>query len=136
MSTMATRYTQPSAWANILRRWLPQTAPLPHSTEGGQAQQFQQTFHCAYRRFTQHYPQWVSRGFDDEFLRRSLAPAFARGGRTATSALEAVSGYQLAWRWDQQFGPLWPEVVRTRQVIELIEVANHFLHLLRLEDGK
>ena len=137
MSTVATMYTQTADWLSTLRRWLPQTAPLPQSTESEteseEMQQVQCAFHCAYRRFAQRHPQWVSRRFDDEFLRRSMAPAFADAAHTTTLAFAGVSGYQLAWNWDREFGALLPEAVRTRQVVELIEVANYFLQLLRAE---
>lgn len=131
MSTMATMYTQTADWLSTLRRWLPQTAPLPQTTESEEVQQFQCAFHCAYRRFAQRYPQWVNRCFDDEFLRRSLG-----AGRPTTRNSAALSGYQLAWAWDRQFGPLFPEAVRTRQVVELIEIANYFLQLLRAEQHR
>lgn len=125
MSTMSTMYTQTADWLSTLRQWLPQTAPLPQTTETEEVQDFQRAFHCAYRRFAQRYPQWVSRRFDDEFLRRAMTPAFT-----------GASGYQLAWSWDREFGALLPEAVRTRQVVELIEIANAFLQLLRAEqDG-
>ena len=137
MSTVATMYTQTADWLSALRRWLPQTAPLPQSTESEteseEMQQVQCAFHCAYRRFAQRHPHWVSRRFDDEFLRRSMAPAFADAAHTTTLAFAELSGYQLAWSWDREFGALLPEAVRTRQVAELIEVANYFLQLLRAE---
>lgn len=134
MSTMATRYTQPTAWWSLLRQWLLQRMPAQHSREPEQTQAFQRTFHCAYRRFAQRYPEWVGRRFDDEFLRQALDPVFA--GRPATIVVTQMNGHQLAWAWEHQFGPLLPEVVRTRQVVELIEVANHFLYLLRAEHAK
>lgn len=136
MSTMATRYTQTVDWLSTLRRWLPPMVPLPQTTESEAVQQAQRAFHCAYRRFAQRYPHWVSRRFDDEFLRRSMAPAFAGTAPTTPPAFAEVSGYQLAWSWDREFGALLPEVVRTRQVVELIEIANVFLHLLRAEHNK
>lgn len=134
MSTMATRYTHSTAWWSSLRQWLFLMAPAQQSIESEQAQAFQHAFHCAYRRFAQRYPEWVGRRFDDEFLRQAMNPAFA--GQTATIAIAQMNGHQLAWAWAHQFGPLLPEVVRTRQVVELIEVANHFLYLLRAEHAK
>lgn len=140
MSTMATMYTQTADWLSTLRRWRPQTALLPQptesETESEEVQQFQRAFHCAYRRFAQRYPQWVSQRFDDEFLRRSMASAFAGAAHKTTPACAGVSGYQLAWSWDREFGALLPEAVRTRQVVELIEIANAFLHLLRAEQDR
>ena len=125
MSTMATRYTQTVDWLNTLCWWLPQPAPLTPGPTPEQVQQFQRAFHGVYRRFAQRYPQWVSRRFDDEFLRQAMLSA---------GAVDRLSGYQLAWAWDRQFGALWPDHVRTRQVVELIEVANAFLQLWPAEN--
>lgn len=136
MSTMATMYTQTTDWLSTLRRWLPQTAPLTQTTESAEVQQFQRAFHCAYRRFAQRHPQWVSRRFDDEFLRRAMASAFTGAAHATAPTLAGVSGYQLAWSWDREFGALLPEAVRTRQVAELIEIANAFLQLLCAEQNK
>lgn len=136
MSTMATRYTQTVDWLSTLRWWLPQPAPLTQSPEPEQAQQFERAFHGAYRRFACRYPQWVSRRFDDEFLRQAMAATGTGAGHTTTALVARLSGYQLAWAWDRQFGALAPDHVRTRQVVELIEVANTFLQLWHAEHKK
>lgn len=129
MINLATIYTQTTDWLTLFLPWAPQPAPLDHIAKGEQIQQVQITFHCAYRRFAQRYPIWVNRRFDDEFLRQVIQPRRFQTGDLAQAALSLPSGHELAWAWDRQFGPLFPDAVRTHQMAELIGVATHFLRL-------
>jgi hypothetical protein len=92
-------------------------------------EQTQLAFHRAYRRFAGTHATWVRRGFDADFLRRTLVSRLTRRQQAGAMADHLPAGMTLALAWDRQFGPLASDTVRTQQLAELTTTATHFLHL-------
>lgn len=124
MSNFSLRYSQMLGWLP-LPGWWPtakdnrQTAqPIVTQAE---IQSRHLAFHRAFQRFVQEQPLWVSRRFDDAFLRQ------------VTDAPELPSGLALAAAWDRQFGPISPMPIRCQQMAELAVVAEGFLRCYQQE---
>lgn len=145
MFTIASLSTQSFAWLSTLCFGGGHARPADQPLYGAEAQPIHLAFQRAYRRFAQTHPTWVSRRFDDDFLRQSLLTRQMTRQMTPIAQDRHAGGFVfnrpsdrfLALTWDNQFGALaFDEALRSRRMAEVISIANHFLTLLETEFGR
>lgn len=146
MVNIASLYTQSFEWLSTLSFGGGRVPRAEQTAYGEKAHLLHLAFQPAYRRFAQAHPTWVSRRFDDDFLRQTLltrqairqmtrpVPGLAQGRQPSGFAFIRPSDRFLALAWDSQFGALAPdEALRSCHMAEVILVANRFLTLLETE---
>ena len=153
MVNIASLYTQSFDWLSALGLGGRRVRRAKQTAYGEEAHPLHLAFQRAYRRFAQAHPTWVSRRFDDDFLRQALLtrqmtrqmtrPAtrpvsgLAQGRQPSGFVFIRPSDRALALAWDSHFGALAPdEALRSRRMAEVILVANRFLTLLETELGR
>ncbi len=95
---------------------------------------FQDALQRSYREFARCYPWWVQRGFDDRLLRSE--PRLLCSWCASPGAGAAVTGMDLARRWERDFGVLLTGADRVQQVAELAQAASQLLAWLGAERRK
>ena len=125
MLNMASLYTQSLTWLNTIPRRVNPPAAVAQTPLTVDPQVFHQAFHLAYRCFAQQHSAWVSRRFDENFLRAAVDPTSLQQPRLTAAKLTLL--------WDKQFGPLSKPEVRIQHKVALQGVATDFMHLLTAE---
>lgn len=125
MLNLSTLVTNPLFWLNRKSESLSLTSSTSEATRSPQIEAFHRAFHNTYGAFAQNHPEWVQRGFNQEFLRQAIPPV---NKMKAVSSLPG--GMELAMKWDRQFGVLASDADRVRINAELSNVANRFIDTL------
>lgn len=113
---------------------LPASSYAAQTGTGEELARFQHALQHSYREFARRYPRWVQRGFDDRLLRgepRLLCSWCALPGTGA-----AVTGMDLARRWERDYGVLLTGADRVQQVADLAQAASQLLAWLGAERRK
>lgn len=94
------------------------------------AARYAHALYGAWRRFARTYPDWMSRGVDERFVRGAAAPMLRQRFSAGPDDHRSPRGMDVAVLWARQYGILYSPAERARLTAELAQAADALLRWL------